>query len=119
MKQLLLGIVMLFSITIQSQNLSEELRGVWSSPNTSYYVVILHDDKNGYEFVNFSFEENQTLKETLIEEGENYVKTQIHNLTNNFKTKIKYTFVDGELHCTFEKGSNHVTVYKKYWIMTN
>jgi hypothetical protein len=119
MKQLLLGIVMLFSITIQSQNLSEELRGVWSSPNTSYYVVILHDDKNGYEFVNFSFEENQTLKETLIEEGENYVKTQIHNLTNNFKTKIKYTFVDGELHCTFERGSNHVTVYKKYWIMTN
>lgn len=119
MKQLLLVIVMLFSITMQSQDLSEELRGVWSSPNTSYYVVILHDDENGYEFVNFSFVENQTLKETLIEEGENYVKTQIHNLTNNFKTKIKYTFIDGELHCTFEGGSNHVTIYKKYWIMTN
>ena len=43
MKNLLLGIAMLFSITMHSQDLAEQLKGVWSSDKTSYYVVILHD----------------------------------------------------------------------------
>ena len=119
MKKLLLSIAMLFSIAMHSHDLSDKLRGAWSSENTSYYVVILHNEDKGYQLINFSFAENQTLEETVVEEGENYIKTQIHNPTNNFKTKIKYTFIDGELHCTFEGGSNHVTIYKKYWIMTN
>ena len=55
MKKLLLSIVILFSITMQSQKLSENLKGVWSSERTSYYVVILHDSVKGYEFINFSF----------------------------------------------------------------
>ena len=54
MKKLLLSIVILFSITMQSQKLSENLKGVWSSERTSYYVVILHDSVKGYEFINFS-----------------------------------------------------------------
>ena len=79
MKKLLLSIVILFSITMQSQKLSEHLKGVWSSERTSYYVVILHDSVKGYEFINFSFLENKSLPETVIEVNENYVKTTLEN----------------------------------------
>ena len=42
MKKLLLSIAMLFSIAMYSHDLSDKLRGAWSSDRTSYYVVILH-----------------------------------------------------------------------------
>ena len=119
MKKLLLSIAMLFSIAMHSHELSDKLRGAWSSEYTSYYVVILHNEEKGYEVVNFSFAENQTLEETVVEEGENYIKTRLYNKTNNFETHVTYTFVDGELHCKFEGKSNHVSVYKRYWLMTN
>ena len=119
MKKLLLSIAMLFSITMHSHDLSDKLRGAWSSENTSYYVVILHNENKGYELINFSFAENQTLEETVIEEGEDYIKTRVYNPTNDFETFITYTFVDDELHCTFEGKSNHVTIYRRYWLMTN
>ena len=119
MKKLLLSIAMLFSIAMHSHDLSDKLRGAWSSDRTSYYVVILYIDDTGYELVNFSFAENQTLEETVIEEGEDYIKTRLYNPTNEFETFVTYTFVDGELHCKFECKSDHVTVYRKYWLMTN
>jgi hypothetical protein len=119
MKNLLLGIAMLFSITMHSQDLSEQLKGVWSSDKTSYYVVILHDSIRGYEFINFSFNENKSLPEVVVKEGENYVTTKLTNPSNNYKVKITYQMVGDELHCTFEGGANHKTVYRRYWIMTN
>ena len=119
MKKLLLCIVMLFSIAINSTELSDKLRGAWSSDKTSYYVVILHDEKKGYEFINFSFAENKSLPETVVEEGENYIKTKLINKEKNYEVFIKYSFVDGKLHCQFEGDSNHTTVYKRHWILTN
>jgi hypothetical protein len=119
MKKLLLSIAMLFSIAMYSHDLSDKLRGAWSSAETSYYVVILHNENSGYKLVNFSFRENQTLQETVVEEGKDYIKTRLYNPNNKFETFVKYTFVDGELHCEFKGESNHVTVYKKYWLMTN
>ena len=119
MKQLLLSIVMFFTITMQGHDLSDKLRGAWSSAQTSYYVVILHDNEKGYEIINFSFEQNKTLKETVIEEGADYIKTKLFNPENNYKVEVKYTFVDNELHCTFTGDSNHVTIYKRYWLITN
>ena len=117
MKKLLLSIAMLFSIAMHSHDLSDKLRGAWSSDRTSYYVVILYNDDTGYELVNFSFAENQTLEETVIEEGKDYIKTRLYNPTNEFETFVTYTFVDGQLHCKF--GDETCTVYKKYWLMTN
>ncbi len=119
MKKLLLSIVILFSMTMQSQKLSENLKGVWSSERTSYYVVILHDSVKGYEFINFSFLENKSLPETVIEANENYVKTKLENSSNNYKVNITYKLKNDELHCKFEGDTNHVTVYRRYWIMTN
>ncbi len=119
MKKLLLSVMILFSIVMHSTELSDKLRGAWSSESTSYYVVILHSENKGYELVNFSFKENQTLQETVIGQGKNYIKTKIYNPVNDFETFVTYTFIDDELHCEFEGKSNHVTIYKRYWLMTN
>ncbi len=119
MKKLLLGIAMLFSIAMHSQDFTEQLKGVWSSERTSYYVVILHDNNNGFEFVNFSFEENKSLPEKVIEEGKDYVKTQLTNPSNGYTVNITYTVKNDQLHCKFEGDAQHATVYRRYWIMTN
>ena len=118
MKNLLLSLVMLFSITMQGQ-LADQLRGVWSSENTSYYVVILHDGAK-FNFTNFSFAENKSLKETVLVEKEDYIKTKIFNPSNNWEVFITYKVVDeNTISCTFEGSTNHTSYYKRYWLMTN
>ena len=119
MKKLLLGIAMLFSIVMQSQDFTEQLKGVWSSERTSYYVVILHNSYKGFEFVNFSFEENKSLPEVVVEEGKDYVKTLLKNPSNDYEVYITYTLKEGELHCKFEGKKSWESVYRRYWIMTN
>ena len=47
------------------------------------------------------------------------IKTRLYNPVNKFETFVTYTFINGELHCRFEGESTEVTVYKKYWLMTN
>ena len=66
-----------------------------------------------------SFLENKSLPETVIEANENYVKTRLENSSNNYKVNITYKLKNDELHCKFEGDTNHVTVYRRYWIMTN
>ncbi len=119
MKKLLFSIVLLFSMTIQAEKLSDKLTGVWSSERTSYYVVILHDSVKGYEFINFSFEENKSLPEEVVEKGRNYVKTRLVNIDQDYEIFITYTIKKGKLHCKFEGDATHTSVYKRYWIMTN
>jgi len=97
MKNLLLSALMLFSISIQSQDFGEKLKGVWSSEETSYYVVILHD-KQKYEFTNFSFEENNV----------------------NWEVFITYKYVNkNTLTAKFEGSINQTSFYKRHWVMTN
>lgn len=119
MKKLFFSLVILFSIAIQSQDLSDRLRGTWSSSATSYYVVILYNDITGYEFINFSFEENKFLKETVVEKSNNYVKTKLTNPNNNYNVFITYKFKDNKLYCYFEGDINKTTIYNKYWLITN
>tara|TARA_R100000322_G_scaffold166205_1_gene132355 strand:+ start:170 stop:529 length:360 start_codon:yes stop_codon:yes gene_type:complete len=119
MKKLLLCIVMLFSITMNSHELHENLSGVWSSNETSYYVVILYNEDEGYKFVNFSFYEQDTVEEQVVEATDNYVKTRLVNPDNEWEVFITYTYEDNTLTCKFEGDSNHSTIYKKNWIVTN
>ena len=84
MKNLLLSVLMLFSISIQSQDLSKKLKGVWSSDTTSYYVVILHNGKE-FKFVNFSFTDNNTVAETVVEQKKTTLKQEFITLKINGK----------------------------------
>ena len=119
MKNLLLSALMLFSISIQSQDLSKKLKGVWSSDATSYYVVILHNEKE-FKFTNFSFADNNTIEETVVEQGDDYVKTRIYNPKNEWKVFLTYKHVDeNTLSVKFEGSTNSTSTYRRHWIMTN
>jgi len=102
MKKLLLCLVMLFSITTNSHELHEDIAGVWSSDETSYYVVILHNKDEGYKFLNFSLYEQDTVEEHVVEATENYVKTRLVNPDNDWEVFITYTYENEVLMCTFE-----------------
>ena len=110
---------MLFSISIQSQDLSKKLKGVWSSDTTSYYVVILHNGKE-FKFVNFSFTDNNTVTETVVEQKKDYVKTRIYNSKNKWEVFLTYKHVDqNTLSVKFEGSTNSTSTYRRHWIMTN
>ena len=56
MKKAILTIAMLFSMAMYSQ---ENITGIWYD-NTDvgeYYIVILNNQQEGYQFLNFSFVE--------------------------------------------------------------
>ncbi len=119
MKNLLLSVLIMFSTSIQSQDLSKKLKGVWSSDTTSYYVVILHNDKE-FKFVNFSFVDNDTVIETVVEQKDDYVKTKIYNPKNKWEVFLTYKYVDqNTLSVKFEGSTDRTSIYKRHWIMTN
>ena len=93
MKKAILTIAMLFSMTIYSQ---ENITGIWYD-NTDigeYYIVILNNEEEGYQFLNFSFVEQDIVNEKVVEATINKVTTQVNNPDNGWKLKCVYSFVD-------------------------
>tara|TARA_Y100001938_G_scaffold142124_1_gene212880 strand:- start:30 stop:416 length:387 start_codon:yes stop_codon:yes gene_type:complete len=87
MKKSILLIAMLFSVAIFSQNTIElkkqKFEGLWSDiESENYYTVITYSEKDNFKFMNFSFIEDDTIEENLIQ-VENYLDTVI------VKTKIQ------------------------------
>lgn len=87
MKKAILSIAMLFSVAIFSQNTIElkkqKFEGLWSDiESENYYTVITYSEKDNFKFMNFSFIEDDTIEENLIQ-VENYLDTVI------VKTKIQ------------------------------
>lgn len=87
MKKAILLIAMLFSVAIFSQNTIElkkqKFEGLWSDiESENYYTVITYSEKDNFKFMNFSFIEDDTIEENLIQ-VENYLDTVI------VKTKIQ------------------------------
>ena len=87
MKKAILSIAMLFSVAIFSQNTIElkkqKFEGLWSDiESENYYTVITYSEKDNFKFINFSFIEDDTIEENLIQ-VENYLDTVI------VKTKIQ------------------------------
>jgi len=87
MKKAILLIAMLFSVAIFSQNTIElkkqKFEGLWSDiESENYYTVITYSEKDNFKFINFSFIEDDTIEENLVQ-VENYLDTII------IKTKIQ------------------------------
>ena len=87
MKKTILLIAMLFSVAMFSQNTIElkkqKFEGLWSDiESENYYTVITYSEKDNFKFINFSFIEDDTIEENLMQ-VENYLDTVI------VKTKIQ------------------------------
>lgn len=89
MKKIILIAAMLISVAISAN----DFNGVWQCEDTTYNkVILLKNDK--FNFINFSFAEQQELEEVVVEVRDNYIKTKIHNPENNWTVFIEYSLVD-------------------------
>tara|TARA_B100001564_G_scaffold239105_1_gene202295 strand:- start:1239 stop:1589 length:351 start_codon:yes stop_codon:yes gene_type:complete len=92
MKKAILAIAMLFSVVMYGQ---KDITGLWEQDKgSSYYTVILNNNKAGYIFTNFSFEFQNTIIETFIEKTDTHVKTVVHNPKNGWRVFCTYTYID-------------------------
>ena len=93
MKKAILTIAMLFSMAMYSQ---ENITGIWYD-NTDvgeYYIVILNNQKEGYQFLNFSFVEQDIVNEKVVDVTPKEVITKVNNPDNGWNLKCVYSYVD-------------------------
>lgn len=82
-----------FSAAIYTQ---ENITGIWYD-NTDvgeYYIVILNNQKEGYQFLNFSFVEQDIVNEKVVDVTPNEVITKVNNPDNGWNLKCVYSYVD-------------------------
>ena len=93
MNKLLLAIAMFFNMAMHAQ---ENITGIWYDDTDvgEYYIVILNNDREGYQFLNFSFAEQDVVNEKVVNVTPNKVTTQVNNPDNGWKLKCIYSFVD-------------------------
>ena len=119
MKNLVLSIIMLFSMTTYGQ-ISETLKGAWKSKESSFYVMVTGDEYVGLKFTNVSWKSDIALKETVLNVTDTSVTTRIENPKNDWKVKVVYTQIDNNtLLCKFTGSTNQTNIYKRYYLLTN
>ena len=103
---------MLLSVITYAQEISD-LQGLWKGKNSTYYVAILHDGEK-FTLTNFSIKKGDTIKEVVVEEGKNYIITNIFVERNKHSVNIKYTIIDNNtILCEFFGSSTNVSKYKR------
>jgi len=123
MKKTILLIALLFSGTIFSQ----DYQGLWADTQVEdNYVAISYNEKNGYEFTNFSFAGNNLIKEEvlsvendliLVYEEDEYkdidtlsIKTKIEHVNiDEWVVYAEYRFVDESIIEVLYTGDYHAT----------
>tara|TARA_R100001440_G_scaffold7686_1_gene14988 strand:- start:552 stop:950 length:399 start_codon:yes stop_codon:yes gene_type:complete len=123
MKKTILLIALLFSVAMFSQ----DYQGLWADTQVKdNYVAISYNEKNGYEFTNFSFAGNNVIKEEVLSikkdlifiyDGENWkdvdtfsIKTKIKNTNiENWVVYAQYNFVDKNIVEVLYTGDYHAT----------
>tara|TARA_Y100001954_G_C15356425_1_gene381794 strand:+ start:132 stop:518 length:387 start_codon:yes stop_codon:yes gene_type:complete len=100
--------------------LHESLPGIWKGDRSDYYVMIVYNKVDGFQFSNISFIEGDLLKEKVIEEKEDYLITSLWNPDNGYNAKIKYSVVnENQILCEFEGGSTNKTTYRRVDLFDN
>jgi len=116
MKKLLLSIFMLITMISYSQ-IGEKLEGIWIGERSSYYVMIVSNAENKLKFIDVSWEQGNILKEEVLDEGKDYIITQIYNPENDWWVSIKYTMIDeNTVQCEFSGDSTNISIYKRQYI---
>jgi hypothetical protein len=116
---ILLQLTTSFSNTLNSND--GDITGIWFDDKDvgGYYVVILNNVEEGYQFVNFSFFEQDTVTETLLEDDGNVVWTKINNPDNDWYVICAYSYVDKNTLKVIYEGEYNGTDYLKRKVITH
>jgi len=88
-KLIIILLLLLLSLSVVAQ---EQFEGKWINPKqTSYTTTILASKYSVVEVFSFSFLENKTLKEHIINQSDNELNTRLYNKSNGYKININYT----------------------------
>ena len=114
-------LIILFILPLLSfGQLKESLIGIWKGDRSDYYVMIVYNKVDGFQFSNISFEEGDILEERVIEEKEDYLITSVWNPDNGYNAKIKYSVInENQILCEFEGGSTNKTTYRRVDLFDN
>lgn len=114
-------LIILFILPLLSfGQLKESLTGIWKGDRSDYYVMIVYNKVDGFQFSNISFEEGDILEERVIEEKEDYLITSVWNPDNGYNAKIKYSVInENQILCEFEGGSTNKTTYRRVDLFDN
>ena len=100
--------------------LQENLTGIWKGDRSDYYVMIVYNEVDGFQFSNISFVDGDLVKEEVIEEKEDYLITSVWNPDNGYNAIIKYTVInENEILCEFKGGSTNKTTYRRVDLYDN
>tara|TARA_R100001594_G_scaffold3331_2_gene12573 strand:+ start:8544 stop:8864 length:321 start_codon:yes stop_codon:yes gene_type:complete len=100
--------------------ISKDLRGVWKSNESSFYVMVTGNENSGLNFNNVSWVSNIVLKETVLKVTDTSVTTRIENLKTDWKVRVVYTQINkNTIKCEFTGSTNQTNIYKRYYLLTN
>jgi len=93
MKKAILAIAMLFSVVMYGQ---KDITGIWvQDEGSAYYtVILLNNQQEGYQFLNFSFVEQDVVNEKVISVTSDTVVTKVNNPDNGWSLQCVYSYVD-------------------------
>ena len=67
--------------------------GHWITEGSVYELIILYNEEDGFEFLNFSLSHGKTLDEKVLNYKHGVVKTELTNKRNNWNIKCNYSVV--------------------------
>ena len=112
MKKLLITLALFF--TVLTSKAQEVFEGVWVMKDSSYKTVMLVSDYAVVKIINYSFKEDATLNEVILNQTDTTMTTSIHNQRNGYNIGLSYTVVDeNTLQCVFTGDENSTVLMKR------
>ena len=110
MKNLIL-IFTFFTFTfINAQN---AFSGMWVSDESSFITTILASEYGVTEVVNISFSEYKTIREKVLNQTSDTLRTSLVNIDNNYKVNIKYYLLNKETMVSDYSGDLKIKILLK------
>ena len=111
MKKILITLIFIFSL---NSNAQKQFEGSWTSKTSGYVTTIIASDYAVLKVFNFSFEDDDYIKEEIIEQNNNEFTTKLYNKRNGYEVLVKYYFLEEKLYCKFFGDFDGVVqMYKK------
>jgi hypothetical protein len=118
MKNLFLTLFAFFALnaTAQTDFNYYDFNGHWISDETIFELVVLYNEADDFQFLNFNLEHGETLEEKILSYKNGAVKTQLINKRNNWTIENIYSMISNdELKVEISGDYNGTIVFKRLY----
>ena len=105
---LILIFFLLFSIFSFSQ--IESMEGLWTSKGSNYVTAVFYDNEK-FIFKNIG---DESVDETVVKKGKDFIITNLFNPASGYKVQIKYTLLEnGNVYSEFSGDWSGVLIWER------